>query len=96
MTATATEPTPNTGAGSTGVVAGLTDGSGVSKLLASKIVKDIILDALLSLPVSLAVINVSNLSTATAAPVAVAFAVGDALIRVLYRAGLRWAQSAPA
>lgn len=76
-----------------GAVATLTDGTGISKLLASKVVKDLVLDALLSLPVALIAINVTDLSTATVAPVAVAFAVGDALIRVVYRALLRWAQT---
>jgi ABC-type antimicrobial peptide transport system permease subunit len=71
----------------------LTDGTGVSKLLGSKVVKDFVLDALLSMPVSLAVINIGDLHAATAAPVAVAFAIGDGLIRVAYRAALRWAQS---
>lgn len=77
----------------TGVVSTLTDGTGISKLLGSKIIKDFVLDALLSLPVSLAVINVNDLSGAVAAPIAVGFAVGDSLIRVVYRAILRWAQS---
>ena len=76
-----------------GAVSTLTDGTGISKLLASKVVKDLVLDALLSLPVALIAINVTDLSTATVAPVAVAFAVGDALIRVVYRALLRWAQT---
>jgi ABC-type antimicrobial peptide transport system permease subunit len=71
----------------------LTDGTGVSRLLTSKVVKDLVLDALLSVPVSLAAIGIGGLDAATAAPVAVAFAVGDSLIRVLYRAALRWAQS---
>lgn len=91
-----TEPTPNSGAGSTGVTAVLTDGSGVSKLLASKVVKDLVLDFLLSLPAALLVINVTSLDAALAAPAAVAIAVGDSLIRVIYRGALRWAQSAPA
>lgn len=78
----------------TGVVATLTDGTGVSSILASKVLKDFVLDALLSLPVSLAVINVNDLSGAVAAPIAVGFAVGDSLVRVVYRAVLRWAQSA--
>lgn len=71
----------------------LTDGTGVSKLLGSKVVKDLILDALLSLPVSIAAINITGLESALAAPVAVAIAVGDSLIRVIYRAALRYAQS---
>jgi ABC-type antimicrobial peptide transport system permease subunit len=76
-----------------GVVSNLTDGTGVSRLFASKVVKDLVLDALLSVPVSLVAIGIGGLDAAVAAPVAVAFAVGDSLIRVLYRAALRWAQT---
>ena len=77
----------------TGVVGTLTDGTGVSSLLGSKIVKDLVLDALLSIPVSLAAINVGGLDAAIVAPVAVAIAVADSLVRVVYRGLLRWAQS---
>lgn len=77
----------------TGVSGTLTDGSGIGKFDVPKIVKDLILDALLTIPASLVVINVTNLQTATVMPVAVAFAVGDSLIRVLYRAALKWAQT---
>lgn len=87
------EPTTNTGPGSTGVSGTLTDGSGVSQLLASKVIKDLVLDALLSIPVSLAAINIGGLDAAIAAPVAVAIAIADSLVRVVYRAALRWAQS---
>lgn len=75
------------------VVSTLTDGTGVSALVSSKLIKDIVLDALLSIPVSLAAINVTGLDSALAAPLAVTIAVADSLIRVVYRAALRWAQS---
>jgi len=71
----------------------LTDGTGISKLLGSKILKDLVLDALLSLPVSLAAINITGLEGALAAPLVVGIAVSDALIRVIYRGALRYAQS---
>lgn len=79
--------------GSTGVTGALTDGTGVSAFAVPKIVKDIIVDALLSIPVSLAAINIGGLDSALAAPVAVAIAVADSLIRVLYRGVLKWASS---
>ena len=83
-----TAPTP-----STGVVSTLTDGTGISALVGSKIVKDVVLDFLLALPPALIAINVTSLEGATVAPLAVAFAVGDVIFRVGYRALLRWAQS---
>lgn len=76
-----------------GVTGTLTDGTGVSKILGSKLVKDLVLDAALSIPASLAVINVASLEAALVAPVAVAIAAADALIRVGFRAVVRWAQS---
>ncbi len=77
----------------TGISGSLTDGTGVSSLTGTKILKDLVLDALLSVPVALVAINVASLEMAAAAPAAVAYAVGNALIRVVYRAALRWAQS---
>jgi ABC-type antimicrobial peptide transport system permease subunit len=77
----------------TGVSGALTDGTGVSSLTIPKVIKDLILDALLSIPPSLLVINVTTLDAAIVAPVAVAFAVGDSLIRVVYRFLLKWAQT---
>lgn len=71
----------------------LTDGTGVSKLLGSKVIKDLVLDFLLSLPPVLIGLNVADLNGALAAPVAVGIAVADAGIRVVYRGALRWAQS---
>ena len=76
-----------------GTVSALTDGTGVSSLARSKIVKDVVLDMLLSLPPALVAINVMSLEAAVVAPAAVAMAAGDAAIRVVYRALLRWAQS---
>lgn len=77
----------------TGATGALTDGTGVSSLTVPKVIKDLILDALLSIPASLAVINITGLESALAAPVAVAIAVADSLGRVVYRALLKWAQS---
>ena len=71
----------------------LTDGTGVSRITGSKFVKDFVLDLLLTIPPALIAINVGNLEQAVVMPTAVAFAVCDAAIRVVYRAALRWAQS---
>lgn len=82
------EPAPTTGA-----VSALTDGTGISKLTSSKVLKDIVLDFLLSVPAALVAINIGGIETAVAAPVVTAFAIGDVAIRVGYRALLRWAQT---
>lgn len=79
--------------GAASVASALTDGTGVSSLLGSKLIKDLVLDTLLSVPVALLAVNVGNLEQALAAPFVVGMAVGDAVIRVLYRFVLRWAQS---
>jgi ABC-type antimicrobial peptide transport system permease subunit len=79
--------------GTAGVTATLTDGTGISRLLGSKILKDLVLDAVLSAPIALAAVNVNNLESAVAAPLVAFMALGDALIRVGFRAIVRWAQS---
>lgn len=76
-----------------GVASTLTDGTGVSKLTSSKVLKDIVLDFLLALPPALLATSITNLEAAMAAPIAVAMASADTVIRVIYRAALRWAQS---
>ncbi len=76
-----------------GVSGTLTDGTGVSKLLASKVIKDLVADFLLSLPAVFVGLNIADLEGALAAPAAVGIAVGDAAIRWGYRAILRWTQS---
>lgn len=76
-----------------GVQGALTDGTGVSKMLTSKVVKDLVLDFLLSAPIAIGAVNIFDLNAAVAAPVVVAIALGDAGIRVFYRAALRWTQT---
>lgn len=76
-----------------GVTGTLTDGTGIGSFTVSKVVKDVILDALLSVPVALLAVNVTGVEGALAAPITVAVAIGDALIRVIYRAALKWAQT---
>lgn len=72
---------------------GLTDGTGISQLLGSKIIKDIVLDACLSAPIALGAVSINGLEQALVAPIVVAVALGDSLIRVIFRAIVRWAQS---
>lgn len=75
------------------VTASLTDGTGISRLLASKILKDLVLDFCLTIVPAFAAINVLNLNAALAVPGAIAIAAGDSAIRVAFRAIVRWAQS---
>lgn len=77
----------------TGVSGTLTDGTGVSPITAPKWVKDLVLDLLLSLPAVFVGLNIADLETAMAMPIAVAISLADAVIRWLYRAALRWAQA---
>ncbi len=76
-----------------GISGALTDGSGIGEFTASKVLKDIVLDFLLALPPALIAINIGDLQQAVAAPVLVAFAIGDVVFRVGYRALLKWAQT---
>lgn len=76
-----------------GVGSALTDGTGVSSLTASKVVKDFVADFLLSGAAALATAQIMSLNDALAAPQLAAFAVAGALIRVAYRAVLKWATS---
>lgn len=71
----------------------LTDGTGVSALTGSKLLKDFVADLLLSIPAALVAIQVTNLEQALVAPLAVGIAVADAIVRVVYRFALRWSQS---
>jgi hypothetical protein len=73
------------------VVSGLTDGTGISKITASKALKDFVADFLMSAAAAVVAAQVVDVGTAIAAPQVVAFAVAGALIRALYRAVLRWA-----
>ena len=71
----------------------LSDGSGVSTLTSSKLLKDLVADFLLTASAALVAVNVVSIDAAAAQPTIVATAVGGALIRVLYRAVLKWATS---
>lgn len=76
-----------------GTGAVLTDGTGISALTGSKIIKDLVADALLSGAAALATANILSLGDALSAPSIAGFAVAGALIRVAYRAVLKWATS---
>lgn len=77
----------------TSIGAVLTDQTGVSKITTSKVVKDLVADVLLSAAAALVAVNVVSLDGAVAQPTVAAFAIGGAVIRALYRAGLKWATS---
>lgn len=77
----------------TAVGATLTDGTGVSNFTTSKIVKDLVADFLLSGSAALVAANILSLGDAVAGPQVAGFAVAGALVRVLYRAALKWATS---
>ena len=81
-------PTPKAQVGSA-----LTDGTGISALTSSKLVKDFVVDFLITASASLAAVNIMSLNDAVAAPQIVATAIGGALIRVAYRFILKWASS---
>lgn len=75
----------------TAVGAVLTDKTGVSRLTASKTLKDLVADFLLTASAALVAVNVVSIDAAVARPTIVWTAVGGALIRVVYRAVLKWA-----
>ena len=77
----------------TGAVSALTDGTGVSAITGSKVLKDFVMDLLLSGAAALAAAQIMDVGSALQAPQTVAFAVAGATIRVIYRAVLRWASS---
>ena len=76
---------------STVVGATLTDGTGVSAITLQKVVKDAVADFLLSLPPALLAVNIVAIPQDQAGLVTVAWAVGNVVVKVVYRTGLRWA-----
>lgn len=71
----------------------LTDGTGVSPLNWRKLLKDALLDFLLSVPAALVVVNIASIPTDTAGWMTAGIALGNVAVKVVYRALLRWAQS---
>lgn len=82
-----------TGPTASGAGGFLTDGTGVSAITGSKLLKDLVADILLSAAAALIAIQVTDVGAAVAQPQIVAFALLGAGIRALYRAALRWATS---
>jgi selenophosphate synthase len=76
-----------------GIASTLTDGTGVSKVDATKFVKDFVADTLLSGAAALVAVQVVDVGGAVDQPQVVAFALLGAVIRAGYRAALRWATS---
>ena len=73
------------------VVAALTDGTGVSPMNWTKVIKDFVADVLLSGAAALVAVQIVDVGAALATPQVAAFALAGAVIRAGYRAALRWA-----
>ena len=71
----------------------LTDGTGISRLTGSKVLKDFVADFLMTAAGALAAVNIFAVDQAAANPTIVATAIIGSLIRVGYRAILKWATS---
>ena len=78
----------------TGATGTLTDGTGVSPITLTKLIKDFVADFLLTAAAALAAVQVMDLGAAVQAPEAAGFAIAGAAIRAAYRIILRWAQTA--
>ena len=73
------------------VVGALTDGTGVSALSATKLIKDFVADFLLGAAAALATVQVMDLGAAIAAPQVAGLAIAGAAVKAAYRVVLRWA-----
>lgn len=71
----------------------LTDGTGISRITGSKVLKDFVADALMGIPPALLAVGVTNVPQDQAQLIVAIVAIGGAIIGALYRAGLRWATS---
>lgn len=78
---------------STSAAAVLTDGRVLHELTTSKVVKDFVVDLLLTGSAALVAVNVGSVDSAAVQPTIVASALLGAAIRVVYRFILRWATS---
>lgn len=77
----------------TGVSGGLTEGTGISAITATKLIKDFVADFLLTAAAALGTSMIMSLGDAVAAPQVAGFAIAGAAIRAGYRIVLRWAQT---
>lgn len=73
------------------VVGALTDGTGVSALSATKLIKDFVADFLLGAAAALATVQIMDLGAAIAAPQVAGLAIAGAAVKAAYRVVLRWA-----
>ena len=71
----------------------LTNGNPVSQLSPKKLLKDAVLDFLLSVPAALVVVNIASIPMDQGAWITAGLAIGNVAVKVVYRAALRWAQS---
>lgn len=71
----------------------LTDGTGVSRLTQSKLIKDFVVDFLMTIPISLLAVNISSIPQDEAGLLAAFLGLGNALMGAGYRALLKWGQS---
>lgn len=71
----------------------LTDGSGVSALTSSKVLKDLVADFLLTLVATLVASNVLSVQDAVTAPAAVGFGIAGAAFHAGFRFVMRWTNS---
>ena len=71
----------------------LTDGTGISRLTGSKVLKDFVADFLISAAAALATVNITGLQSVVDTPQIAAFAVAGAAIHAGSRAVLKWATS---
>lgn len=73
------------------VVGALTEGTGVSSINITKLVKDFVADFLISAAAALTAVQVASLQDVATAPNVALFAVAGAAIHAAYRIVLRWA-----
>lgn len=73
------------------IVGALTDGTGVSALSATKLIKDFVADFLLGAAAALATVQIMDLGAAIAAPQVAGLAIAGAAVKAAYRVVLRWA-----
>jgi hypothetical protein len=77
----------------TGISGKLTDGSGIGQFTASKVFKDLVVDALKSSAAALVAVNIVALPQNTAQTMIAATAIVGAVVSALYRAVLKWGES---
>ena len=77
-----------------GISGTLTDGEGIGTFTVPKIVKDLIVDILLGAAAGLAAVQIIDIPANVEQATIAGFAVATAIIAGVYRAVLKWAQTA--